>query len=264
MWPAPFGIPSPVIVLPLAVLAGAWFPLAYARRAGYAWPRLALFLAGLGLAGLAGAKLYSVLERGWTDGAWITELKYGYRYPGGMLAVLLAAGALAWVLPRGLTLRRTLDYCAPGIAAAMAVVRIDCLLGGCCTGSICRLPWCFSYPMFSAVWEQQLAAGVIDGAQRVSLPVHPLQLYLLLLSAALAVFLARQLRHAAWDGQVILTYFAIYDSGKFLLESLREPPVPYLQIASLAIAGMAITLLLAGARAHRPVRAGTAHAPAVS
>jgi hypothetical protein len=78
MQPYVLGVPAFLVVLPFAIAAGMALPLALARRRGVAGWRIALFLTLTTLVALAGAKLYSVVERG-ELGPGGEELETGFR-----------------------------------------------------------------------------------------------------------------------------------------------------------------------------------------
>jgi prolipoprotein diacylglyceryltransferase len=143
----------------------------------------------------------------------------------------------------------------PGAAFALAVLRINCLVAGCCAGRISQLPWALRFPAGSPPWYAQTLAGRIPFDAAASLPVHPLQVYFLLLALALGILALWWLARRAYDGQLVLLFLALHEGGKALLEPLRQPPVPQLEVVSAAVAVAAsLTLLAVWARAR--VRAG--------
>lgn len=252
MHPTIFGHRPFLLLLTTAVLVGWWVPLRLARRAGYSPSRVFLYLVALGLAAGLGAKLFSILERGPFPVAG-DELTGGFRYPGGVVALLVAAPLLRFLLPRGLAFPRFLDFMAPGVALAAAVMRVDCLLAGCCTGAVCTLPWCLAFPRSSPAWNLHLEAGLIDGSQAHSLAVHPLQLYFLAASLAVGVWLYRFEARSQFDGQVFLWFLLLHEGGKFALETMRVPPEPAVRVVSLVLATLGAAGLLVKRGANRRV-----------
>jgi phosphatidylglycerol:prolipoprotein diacylglycerol transferase len=245
MHPHVLGVPAFLAVLPFAVGAGMALPLWLARRRGLPAGRLMAFLASTALVGLAGAKLYSIVERG-EIGAWTDELGTGFRYPGGILAILLALPLLRWALPRTLTLAGMLDLMAPGIGVAMAIMRVHCLLSGCCAGFVCGHAWCIVYPHESPPFQHQMIAGLIAPSAPASLPLHPLPVYFMLASLAATAVALWWLPRARYAGQTFLLFLAVNESAKAALELLRFPDAPLVRQGSLLVAAVAVAGLLAG------------------
>jgi phosphatidylglycerol:prolipoprotein diacylglycerol transferase len=245
MWPSLFGVPAHPVFLVLAIATGTATAVRCARSTGLTRDQLGglwLVLVGAGVAGLLGAKLDSLLERGGAQ-PLVWELRHGYRYPGGMLAALLALLILAAFAGAGRWLGAIGDAVAPAAAVAMVVVRIGCFLAGCCHGTGSDLPWAVAFPAGSLAWTAQASQRLIRGDAPAALPVHPLQLYFALWSVGLGVFLLWLLPRRTYAGQVLLVYVALDNLMKGSLESLREPAVPHLQWMSLVIGAGAAGLL---------------------
>lgn len=235
------GVSSYGIFLWLAVAAGSVLTFLAARREKVIGWRLALFQLLLALSAVAGAKLWSWLERG-TLGPIGFEILHGYRYPGGVAAaaaLLLAARSL---LRSSLSLAALSDLVAPSIALSMAVVRIGCFLAGCCFGVPSTVPWAISFPKYSPAWGAHLTGGFISESAPASLRVHPLELYFGLWSLAVALFLLRRRASKRYDGEIALLFLLLHEGGKAVLELLRAEPRPWVQLASLLPAVLAVVL----------------------
>ena len=102
-----------------------------------------------------------------------------------------------------------------------------------------------SFRAGSPVWLRQVLEGRIPESALHSLPVHPLQLYFLLLAFAVGLFLLWLLPRRQYEGQVLLAYLALHETGKALLESLRVPYLPALQTTSLVLGLGALLALFA-------------------
>jgi phosphatidylglycerol:prolipoprotein diacylglycerol transferase len=245
-----FGIRSYELFLWAAVLVGSTVSLWRARRAGVSAWRFLVFQCCVAGAGLAGAAAYSLIVR---FGATLLALdavpSAGHRYPGGLLAALAVWPIAQWAfLPAGTSLGIIADVVAPSIAFAMATVRIGCLLQGCCFGIASSLPWALSFPRGSPAWSQHVATGLIPVSALQSLPVEPLQVYFGLASLAVGAWLIWFEPRKRFDGQLMLLFLALHESGKFGLEFLREADLNestwHLKWVSLAIS-LAAALLLA-------------------
>src|SRR5215813_8931930 len=160
-----------------AVVVGVAMSFRGARRAGLSARRGLLFQLLLAGATLLGAKLWHVWEQGELATLTLSQALSGdgFRYPGGLLAALLVLPLARPLL--GTPIPVLADAIAPAIALAMAVVRVGCLLQGCCFGSVTSLPWGIRFPANSPAWNAHLERGWIGLDSAASLPVHPLQVY---------------------------------------------------------------------------------------
>lgn len=229
MYPRIAGIGVYYPVLAFAIAANAALTFYLLAREGFRIRLLVLYATALALAGIAGSKLYSLVVEGGV-GTLDFELAGGWRYPGAMLGVLIAAVALRDRLPAGLTLARYLDAWVPGFALALAIGRVGCLLHGCCYGTITDVPWAWSYPPGSLAWYEMIEAGVIDWGAPASASAHPLPLYFLILELYLFVFCLGLRMRKRYDGQVLLMFLAIHGPIKAALEFLRFEYDPLHQI----------------------------------
>jgi phosphatidylglycerol---prolipoprotein diacylglyceryl transferase len=254
MWPTVFGLPARPVFIALAVALAIVASLRWARREGADVRRragLALLLVGIALIGLGGAKVDSLIERSAVEPLRLAvrpllwEIQQGYRYPGGIIAVLVVVSIAAHLLGAGRVLALG-DRMAPAAALAMAVVRLGCFCAGCCHGSVSGLPWAVSFPAASFAWSTQVATRVIRADAAASLPVHPLQLYFATWSLGLAVLLFWLTPRRRYAGQVLLAYVALDNVAKFGFEFLRDPQVPHLRWLSLVIGLAAAGFLLRG------------------
>jgi phosphatidylglycerol---prolipoprotein diacylglyceryl transferase len=117
---------------------------------------------------------------------------------GGYFGVELAKAIL------GVTIKTGDSFAVP-VAAAVAVGRLACFVGGCCFGKPTSLPW-----------------GVVfhDG-----IPRHPTQLYESAFHASAAVFLAWTERRGLFRFQRIKLYLIAYLIYRFVTEFIRPEPV---------------------------------------
>ena len=244
MYPLLFGaVPVYGLAVAAAIAVGTAIAAWCMRRLGVATESrriVVVVLVAAGLIGLAGAKANSLIERGTVHGlAW--ELQHGYRYPGAILALLVALPLLARARRLGAPLLDIGDAAATAAGFSMGIVRLGCFLAGCCHGPVSALAWAVAFPAGSPAWNAQLAGGLVLPDAAAALPVHPLQLYFALWSLALGALLLWWAPRRAYPGQVLLVWVALDNLAKAALETLREPPAPHLQWLSLAIGVAAIT-----------------------
>ena len=243
MYPTVFGLRSYSLALFLAVLLGTITSIVGARYTGvplrkFLWANYLLLILGLGC-----ARLYAGLEARDIPSSAAEVFFPALRLPGGIIGLAGGGAILLWREGRHFALTM-LDIVAPATCVALAVLRVGCFLNGCCTGSVCHLPWAISFPAPSLAWRTQVSAGLVESHTPTSLAVHPLQLYLGIACLGLAAFLFLHSRRKRFDGQVFLLFVLLHGLIKGVLESWRFPFVGHLQMASLGAAAVAALLLL--------------------
>jgi len=135
---------------------------------------------------------------------------------GAMIGASLAAGLYLRVSRNPLL--EYADTLVPALFIGYVVVRLSCLLAGCCYGSPTDLPWGIEYVRGSEVFQAQVAAGLITPMASQSLKVHPVPLY----HAAIGLFLYWATRRARGrPGLPIVIAFAGYGALRFQLEFFR-------------------------------------------
>jgi phosphatidylglycerol---prolipoprotein diacylglyceryl transferase len=227
------GVPPFVVVLPFAVFVGIFVLRTSVARDGVSpRPVLASQLV-LAAVALAGAKMFSLSERGWEMGPALVEMASGWRYPGGLIGMAAAFPIVTRTLLSNVSLARYADWMAPTIALTHAALRISCFMTGCCTGGICHEFWCLPFPRHSAVWSAHLANPSISPPSMWTEPVFPLHFALLLAALAIGLVLLWFDRRRSFDGQTFLLFLALHEGAKYALEFTREPPIEALQTAAL-------------------------------
>lgn len=156
------------------------------------------------LGGLAGAKLLYVIEH-WAEPLSDTLLsRGGMSWFGGLTGGVLAG--LAMVAYSRLPLMTVLSAAAPAMALGQAIGRIGCFLVGDDYGRPTSLPWGVAFP---------------KGLPPTTVPVHPTQLYELVILLAIAWYLVRLRRQGAADRTVIAWYLVLAGGERFLIEMIR-------------------------------------------
>jgi len=147
-----------------------------------------------------------------------------------------------------LPFRDMLDIFALPAVLWLVIVRVGCFMAGCCWGDltyavtglaavtdpelitqILTLPWltgdwlitAVSFPVGSFAYEQQLMLGLIEPGARSSLPVHPTQLYELVLLIGLLAYLHVYSKKEHAHGAVALVTLGGYCALRFFIEYLR-------------------------------------------
>jgi phosphatidylglycerol:prolipoprotein diacylglycerol transferase len=164
------------------------------------WAYEMLFCAGAG--GIAGAKLWFVIEKGDLDSLFSgTGLVFYGGAIGGALAVM------AWAHRRGILDARLFDMGAPGLAIGYAVGRLGCQLAGDGDYGIpSDLPWAMAYP---------------DGTVPTTDEVHPTPIYEFLAMGAVTWWLWSR-RDKARPGTLIGWWALLAGIERFLIEFIRR------------------------------------------
>lgn len=208
--------------------------------------RVLLFILGITLGAIIGGRLHTLVESG-TSWTWAALFESGYRHPGAIAGLILSVAILRPLLLPAVSLARLADALAPPAAFAMATMRLGCLAAGCCFGVVSDLPWAVHFPMGSLAANLHSTMGWLEPGATESLPVHPLPIYFAILAIGTGAFLLWLERRQRYVGEIALSFLAVHETGKFLLEFLRAPgPTPAtagVQIFSLLAALVAVTAI---------------------
>ncbi len=164
------------------------------------WAYEMLFCAGAG--GIAGAKLWFVIEKGDLGSLFSgTGLVFYGGAIGGALAVM------AWAHRRGMLDARLFDMGAPGLAIGYAVGRLGCQLAGDGDYGIpSDLPWAMAYP---------------DGTVPTTDEVHPTPIYEFLAMSAVTWWLWSR-RDKMPPGGLFALDLVLAGTERFLVELIRR------------------------------------------
>lgn len=245
----------------LGPAVATWF----AHRRGLPWPRVLAVYAPALAGGIVGARALDlfVASRYYDlDPARVWGAFAGYSLYGGLVIATLLGIALAraWRLP----VWRLADAAVPGLVLAQVLMRIGCLLNGCCYGLPTDLPWGVTYPTGSPVWLSQFTSGtqgLLTSFAGVVAPVHPTQLYEVagaLVFGGVALWLMGRGRgRAVADGVPFLVYalgFTLVRLGNHFLRA-RQPvvtaPAWFYPAAYVALALVIAALLVWRAHSQR-------------
>jgi prolipoprotein diacylglyceryl transferase len=210
----PITIPTFGLMVAAGLLVAAYVLQADFRRRKISADAF-LIIGIAGLAGLAGARLYHVLETPrefFTDPVPLLFSRYGFAWFGGFLGGFAALLVLALRLK--MPILEFLDLCSPAAAVGYAIGRIGCFLSGDGDyGVPTSLPWGMSFPN-----------GVVPTLERV----HPTPLYEFFLWLAIAAFLwhmgAKALRGPKARGEIFCNYLVLTGAARFLIEFIRINP----------------------------------------
>lgn len=187
-----------------------------------------VFMAVIG--GMVGAKLYYVLlnyDRLVTEGLSFLFSRGGMVWYGGFL---LAAAAVVWEIRRSkLDLGKMADLCAPALALAYAVGRVGCLMVGDDYGRPTTLPWGMRFPegtpptrvdVLERHFGVQVDPEIVAQFGQV-VPVHPTQIYEIVISTAIFFLLWKLKDHAHRRGWLFMLWLALAGAERFFVEVFR-------------------------------------------
>lgn len=188
--------------------------------------------------GILGARVFYVLGHwGEFSGRWGSVFDLNMRglvfYGGLALAVPLCLLANRWT---GVPAGAMADSVALTLPLSLAVARVGCFLNGCCGGKPSGLPWAVTFPGSSG-------------------PVHPTQLYELVLDLVLFGVMLALRRHLRARWSAFFLFLSGYGLVRFLVEFFRYHPrdagAAFFQGLSLALLIGGGALLLVRERASR-------------
>jgi phosphatidylglycerol:prolipoprotein diacylglycerol transferase len=184
-----------------------------------------LVIGVVGVAGLVGARLYSVLEspRELIANPAVLISRYGFTWSGSIITTLIALVFLArhFKIP----VLEFMDLCSPPAALGYAIGRIGCLLSGDGDyGVPTNLPWGMSFPNgIVPTTETCVQWGAAPGCR-----VHPTPIYEFLAGVIIAAFLWRMATKAASGagshGEIFSGYLIWTGVARFLVEFIRINP----------------------------------------
>jgi len=155
-------------------------------------------------------------------------------YGGFIFGVLAAAGV---VKLRGLSVGEVLDSGGLAVPAAMAVARVGCYLNGCCFGKSSGLPWAVTFPV-KTQWNMGMPPN----------PVHPTQIYELLMDLGIFVLLLAVHRRFRYRGELMASFVLLYAVARFVNEFFRYHTKPgsnlFFQVLSAAALVIAVAVLV--------------------
>ncbi len=228
-----FTISSFGLMIAICFIVGYWLTILEAKRKELDEKLIGnMFLAAM-IGGILGAKILYLFEN-----VPLSELisdplghllsRGGLTFYGGFVGALI----LVWITAHRnkISMWIIADMASPALALSYSIGRVGCLLVGDDYGVPSNLPWAMAFP---------------NGLPPTTVPVHPTQLYeiILMFIAFLFIWNIRKLPKPA--GWLFSIYLIIAGSERFFIEFIRNTtpsPIPHLSVAHV----MAIAIVLAG------------------
>ena len=184
-----------------------------------------LVIGVIGVAGLAGARLYSVLEnpRELIANPAVLISRYGFTWSGSVLTTIVAMVFLAQYFD--IPVLEFMDLCATPAALGYAIGRIGCLMSGDGDyGVPTSLPWGMSFPNGIVPTTETC----VQWGAAADCRVHPTPIYEFLAGVIIAAYLWRMATKAAngagSHGEIISSYLIWTGVARFLVEFIRINP----------------------------------------
>ncbi len=153
----------------------------------------------------------------------------GLVFYGGLIPA--AVVAFGYMRRRRLPVWKLADLISPLIALGLAFGRIGCFFAGCCYGKETSLPWAIVFRNPNSL-------------ARLSVPLHPTQLYDAVNGLAIFLFLSWLEKRKSFDGQIFWLFLFLYSITRFFIEIFRGDPRGFL-FGSLLSTSQGIGVLLA-------------------
>ena len=208
----PFTIYTYGLMVAIGCIVGFFYIRRAARREGFDTDKIiSLFLWVLVSGFVGGRILYIFVEWQRFVNEPLTTIfgRGGFVFYGGFI---LAFGVGIWQIRRmGLSIWKTADVFAPGVAIAYAIGRIGCFLNGCCYGRPTESWLGVSFPPESLVGSPGEA-------------LIPIQLFSSLNLFIIFAILVYLRRYKKFDGQIFWFYVLLYGLTRSIIEIFRGDP----------------------------------------
>ena len=229
----PIALPTFGLMVATGLLVASYILQADFRRRAISSDAF-LIIGIAGLAGIAGARFYHVLESPaefFADPWPLLISRFGFAWFGGFLGGFAALLILARY--EKIPALVMFDACSPAAAAGYAIGRIGCLLSGDGDYGIpTSLPWGMSFPN-----------GVVPTSEKV----HPTPLYeffiWMLIAYVLWLLGNRVLKQKRSAGLVFSAYLILTGVARFLVETIRLNPRSFFGMSNAQAASVASVIL---------------------
>ena len=113
-----------------------------------------------------------------------------------------------------------LDASVPALTISAICAKCGCLLNGCCFGITTNMPWGVTPPPSLADFNQVIMGDI--GFFAKPLPVHPIQIYEMIIALISGVTAVTVYRCRRTDGLSILTFMTLFSLGRWLIYPLSQ------------------------------------------
>ena len=159
-------------------------------------------------------------------GMGIQNFGSGLVFLGGLLGGMLAA--TIYIRKRKLGWFLVTDWAAPYLALGHGIGRIGCFLVGDDYGTPSNLPWACTFP---------------NGLPPTNTPVHPTQLYEMVVYFLIFFYLQYYKGKKHFSGQLILEYLFLAGVSRFIMEFIRTNPKYLIGLSGAQYVSMVMILI---------------------
>lgn len=199
------------VMIAIAAIVGTMLGAREAKRRGLNPELVYDFAFYVILAAIIGSRIYYVL---FFDPAYFIKnpleifaiWKGGLAIHGGLIAGLLTA--IWFTKKHKLSFWFFADIVTPSVILGQAIGRGACTLNGCSYGKPTNLPWAITFTN-------------PDAAAPLGIPLHPTQLYELILDLGIFVMVFLLRKKIKFNGQLFLIYGMSYGVARFIVEGFR-------------------------------------------
>jgi phosphatidylglycerol---prolipoprotein diacylglyceryl transferase len=225
----------------LALAVAVWLVRRYARREGLDPSETSEAIVLTIAVGFFGARVFEL----------VINWKRYFATPGGLKLIFFSTGVflgglivaipfcIYWFRRIRLPFLQGLDLLALTATVTEGVGRWGCFFSGCCWGTPSDLPWAVTFPDIA----RRLHAGL------PTVPLHPTQIYMSMISWAILGVLILLYRHKRFHGQIITVYVMLYTVARFGIEYVRGDEERGFVFGGLLSTSQFLSLLLAAAAA---------------
>ncbi len=160
--------------------------------------------------GVVGSKLYWAFAQGGElaqDPFGTLFSRGGFTFYGGLIGGILAV--LGWLAWKKYPLRQAVDACAVAVPVGYMLGRVGCFLVGDDYGYPTDVPWAVAFP---------------EGSPPTDVPVHPTQIYEIVLTLPIFGFLMWLRKRNLPDGMVFFAFLVLAGIERFGIEFYRVNP----------------------------------------
>ncbi len=207
------------VMIAIACIVGMWVGGREAERKGIGKGKIQDFSLYAIIGAIIGARLYYVLFSDWTQ-FWHSPLSVFAVWHGGLAihGALLGGFLVGLVYTRiqKISFWKFADTIAPSIILGQAIGRIGCFFNGDAHGYPTDLPW-------GLIYSPDSPAGEMFPGK----PLHPTQLYEMVLNFIIFGLLWKIRKNMKVDGHLFLLYVILYSVIRILVEHFRADKLTY-------------------------------------
>ena len=170
---------------------------------------------------IVGTRLFSMNKEDWQlfFDSGIIHLSNGRTVLGGIILAIPAAIFCKYYFKLHFDFSKPFAFVLPIV---VVIMRIGCLLVGCCYGTSCDLPWAIRYGINTPVFISQVNKGLISMNASHSMPVHPSQVYDIIFYLLIFFFIIKLKNNFKANHSLFYLVIVSRFIERFFLEFVRE------------------------------------------